>query len=121
MRIAIRWWESSVAEGDLVAGVFEGGGAKGILYEGALKAMVDRARPRWFLAVSGSSAGAITALLIAAGLRPDDIARNTKDALDTLERGGSPWGALRRLRSGRSYLSSERLNDWLQGVANCIS
>jgi len=39
VKAAVRWWESSVADGDLVAGVFEGGGAKGILYEGALKAM----------------------------------------------------------------------------------
>jgi hypothetical protein len=38
VKAAVRWWESSVADGDLVAGVFEGGGAKGILYEGALDA-----------------------------------------------------------------------------------
>lgn len=114
-KAAIRWWESSVADGDLVAGVFEGGGAKGILYEGALKAMVDRARPRWFQAVAGSSAGAITALLVAAGLRPEDIARQTKAGVDTLRPGGR-WAGLARLRSGRGYLSSAALADWLVQV-----
>lgn len=55
----------------LVNGVFMGGGAKSIAYAGALRAV--RERGIWFGSVAGSSAGAIAAALIAAGLDPDDL------------------------------------------------
>ncbi len=55
----------------LVNGVFKGGGAKGIGYAGALQAV--EARGMWFGAVAGTSAGAITAALIAAGYCADAI------------------------------------------------
>lgn len=58
----------SRGRGLLVLGVFEGGGAKGVLYVGALEAMAER--NLWFSAVAGSSAGAITAALIASGMGP---------------------------------------------------
>jgi NTE family protein len=48
-----------------IDGVFEGGGAKGTAYIGALNAL--RESGIWFKRVAGSSAGAITASLIAAG------------------------------------------------------
>ena len=115
MTTATRWWDASVSDGDLVAGVFEGGGAKGILYGGALKAMVDRPRPRWFRAVAGSSAGAITAVLVAAGLQPDEIDAETERAVDTL-RPGRRWTGLSRLRSGHGYLPADALEHWLRAV-----
>ena len=48
------WWlEQGITR--FVAGVFEGGGAKGLLYKDALEAMVeDRDRPCWFSAVAGA-------------------------------------------------------------------
>jgi predicted acylesterase/phospholipase RssA len=55
----------------LVNGVFMGGGAKSIAYLGALRATEERGL--WFGSVAGSSAGAITASLIAAGMRPGDM------------------------------------------------
>ena len=54
-------------------GVFEGGGAKGIAFVGAL-AFMERQGMR-FKRVAGTSAGAITAALIAAGYRAGDIER----------------------------------------------
>ena len=43
----------------LVAGVFEGGGAKGLLYRGAFEGMEEDGC--WFGAAAGAWAGAITA------------------------------------------------------------
>jgi predicted acylesterase/phospholipase RssA len=60
---AERWWLGREAR---INGIFKGGGAKGLMYAGAVQA-VDQ-RGEWFRAVAGASAGAITATLIAAGL-----------------------------------------------------
>src|SRR5688572_2558557 len=62
------WWAGK----ELHNGVFKGGGGKGILYAGALLEMVNQGR--WFSAVAGTSAGAITATLIAAGFTATEIA-----------------------------------------------
>lgn len=61
------WWHGMT----LYDGIFKGGGAKGILYVGALHELADDGR--WFRAVAGSSAGAITATLVAAGFTPDEV------------------------------------------------
>ena len=50
-----------------IDGVFEGGGAKGAAYVGALTNLQEKGA--WFRRVAGSSAGAITAALIAAGYK----------------------------------------------------
>jgi predicted acylesterase/phospholipase RssA len=109
------WWqEQGITR--FVAGVFEGGGAKGLLYRGALEAMVeDDERPCWFSAVAGASAGAITATLIAAGLEPVQVADEAAKALGTLRKPTLLSGSL-RLRNGASYLDQDSLADWLSGV-----
>jgi predicted acylesterase/phospholipase RssA len=109
------WWrEQGITR--FVAGVFEGGGAKGLLYEGALEAMVeDRDRPCWFSAVAGSSAGAITATLIAAGLEPVQVAHEAAEPLRALRKPTFLSG-LRRVRGGVSYLDQDSLLDWLREV-----
>jgi hypothetical protein len=93
-------------------GVFEGGGAKGIAYAGALLAM--RERQCWFLAVAGSSAGAITAALVAAGLEPEEIATATEDGINTVRCGF--WSGIANLRSGGGFFDSTRLRDWLDAI-----
>lgn len=75
------WWTGH----ELVNGVFKGGGARGVAYAGALRAVA--ARKRWFGSVAGASAGAITATLIAAGLGPDRIAAVSADGLASVKRG----------------------------------
>lgn len=51
-------------------GIFEGGGAKGLAHVGALKAIENRVQ---FIGVSGSSAGAIIAALVAVGYTADEL------------------------------------------------
>jgi predicted acylesterase/phospholipase RssA len=109
------WWlEQGITR--FVAGVFEGGGAKGLLYRGALEAMVeDDDRPCWFSAVAGASAGAITATLIAAGLQPKQVGYKAAKGLGALRKPTLLNGSL-RLRAGASYLDQDSLADWLHRV-----
>ena len=74
-------------------GVFEGGGAKGVAYSGALLAMAEK--KCWFRGVAGASAGAITAALVASGLSPegDEMERETESALKHVQTG--VWTGLR--------------------------
>lgn len=67
------------AASGLVNGVFEGGGAKALAFAGALRAVAERGI--WFGSVAGSSAGAINASLIAAGLDIDQLERVVPDVL----------------------------------------
>ncbi len=105
------WWhESGLTR--LVAGVFEGGGAKGLLYCAALEGMVDESC--WFGAAAGASVGAITATAIAAGLQPDDIGRETKLALRALRKSNPAYmNGLLRVRDGGGYLVQDLLAKWL--------
>ncbi len=87
--------------------VFKGGGAKGIAYAGALE--VCESAGVEFAAVAGSSAGAITATLIACGYSSGEIVGMMPAALRAI---GSPkLGAFAIAR--KSLLSSERLRIWV--------
>jgi predicted acylesterase/phospholipase RssA len=77
------WWRDSALVTDTWMGVFKGGGAAGVAYGGALEAVLEH--KRWFSAVAGSSAGAITATLIAAGLDPSEIKSLTPHLLDGVQ------------------------------------
>lgn len=59
------WNIKSAQPSRLVDGVFEGGGALGAAYIGALRALHDN--DIWFARVAGNSAGSITAAMIAVG------------------------------------------------------
>jgi Patatin-like phospholipase len=91
-----------------VLGTFKGGGAKGIAYVGALRAA--RSRGIWFDAVAGSSAGAITAALIAAGLSPSDLARVAPKALSEVKSRLLP-GVFSR---NGAWFDTEALASWLE-------
>lgn len=55
---------------ELIYGVFEGGGAKGVAYAGVLETLEEKGI--WFKGVAGTSAGAITAALIAVGYTAEE-------------------------------------------------
>ena len=98
------WWTGNV----LVNGVFKGGGARGLAYAGALRAVA--ARGRWFGSVAGASAGAITAALVAAGFTPDRIAAVSADGLASVKRG------ILRTVAGRSnaVFANDGLERWIE-------
>ncbi len=53
--------------------IFKGGGPKGIAYAGVLQALENRALLKSVKRVAGTSAGAITAVLIALGYSPEEV------------------------------------------------
>ena len=63
--------------------MFQGGGAKGVAYAGALAAV--EAKGQWFSAVAGASAGALTAALVAAGYRSKDLQAHTSRLLTSIQ------------------------------------
>src|SRR5436190_404218 len=91
------WWLDGERVDGYVSGVFEGGGAKGILYAGALEGLLRR--KLWFSAVAGSSAGAITAAMIAAGMMPSEIRGQRKAGLAAMAT-PTRWNGFRRIRWG---------------------
>jgi NTE family protein len=94
-----KWWAAKTAT---VNGVFKGGGAKGLLYAGALAAVEERGY--WFRATAGSSAGAITAALIAAGMTVEQLSAAVPEALSHVKRNyladvvGQPIVVTKKLR-----------------------
>jgi predicted acylesterase/phospholipase RssA len=110
---ATRWWLDPERVEGFVHGVFEGGGAKGLLYVGALEGVVRR--KLWFSAVAGSSAGAITAAMIAAGMRPGEMRAQMKDGLAVMALPRT-WNGLRRVRHGTGLLDQDAVRGWLHEV-----
>ena len=106
------WYGAPEAIEHFFCGVFEGGGAKGVAYAGALLAMAQQ--KCWFSAVAGASAGAITAALVASGLSPEDMGSATDEALKLVQTG--VWAGLRGLRSGAGYFQSDGLYTWLNAL-----
>src|SRR5438128_8645072 len=100
-RTAHCWYQQSGLVEHWFYGVFEGGGAKGVAYAGALSAMKEK--KCWFRGVAGASAGAITAALIAAGMEPDKIEEATGTALKEVQT--RLWAGLWRLREETGYFS----------------
>lgn len=107
------WWRDPTRVEGFVHGVFEGGGAKGVLYPGALEGMLRRRL--WFKAVAGSSAGAITASMIAAGMTPSEMRDEQSPGLTAMAR-PTRWSGYRRLRWGTGFLDHERILKWLTEV-----
>lgn len=106
-----RWWADEALVAHRIAGYFEGGGAKGVAYVGALDATLEL--QCWFGAVAGASAGAITAALIAAGLHPSEIRAETEAAFERLRR-VSTLAGLKQLRLQFGFLHNEGLREWLE-------
>jgi predicted acylesterase/phospholipase RssA len=100
-----RWW-AGIAQERQWDGVFKGGGAKGILYTGALEEFAKRGL--WFRAVAGSSAGAITAALVAAGMRPEVLQEKATEGLGLVK--FSPAGDL----FARPLFGMAKVRPWLE-------
>lgn len=107
-------------QGTVICGVFQGGGAKGAAYSGALAA-VEEANLR-FARVAGASAGALTAATIAAGCTADDIRTEVPKGLRALAEmlDGPNWRKYVRwaqsLRRTGAVFDTNKLETWLRGL-----
>lgn len=103
----------STDEADLV---LDGGGVRAIAFAGALEAAEEMGVERW-VDIVGSSAGALVAVLLAAGYRPPDISRLLLDTnhVDVFRwRAGGLMTRLGRSWSNSGTVSPKRLRAWLE-------
>jgi NTE family protein len=96
--------------------VFEGGGAKGVAYVGALEVLERRGHLAEVERVGGASAGAITAALLAAGHGPVGFEKvlGDLDADTVQDSSGLVVPELVRLVDRYGWYSGEALEDWLR-------
>lgn len=93
--------------------IMKGGGIKGLAYVGAIEELRKRYTFNWFV---GTSAGAITAVLLGAGYTPDELTslmgeKNFRDFFD------APWyRALYNLVVHHGCYSGDALTAWLDDL-----
>ncbi len=95
--------------------VFEGGGVKGIAYVGAMKVLEKEGILKNIKRVGGTSAGAINAVLFAAGYSNQETLHLLK-SLDFNEFKDDSWGILRdmkRLREEYGWYKGDFFRDWI--------
>jgi len=96
--------------------VFEGGGVKGIAYAGAIKVLEKKGVMPGVVRVAGTSAGAITAVLLALGASAKEIEQivggtNFRNFMD------DSWGAIRdvsRLTHDYGWFKGDAFSDWMK-------
>ncbi len=99
--------------------VFSGGGIKGLAFAGALVATEEAGYREWH-ELAGTSAGAITAMALAAGYDAALLSK-TLDAFDfgLIADYGSPihvLGAVRDLIFHESIVKGDELTNWIEGL-----
>lgn len=107
------WYQQPDAVSKTLNGVFEGGGAKGIAYTGALRTLKERGC--WFSSVAGASAGAITAVLVAAGFEPEQMEELAIKALSAVKPPAG-WHGIKYPLIGYPYFRKEGLRQWLKST-----
>lgn len=97
--------------------VFEGGGVKGIAYAGAIQALEEAKILPGITRVAGTSAGAITAALLALGAGSQDVASivggtDFKQFMDAGLLPANVW----RLVNDYGWYKGDAFSDWMRGI-----
>lgn len=95
--------------------VFEGGGVKGIAYGGAIEVLEQQGILGKVDRVAGTSAGAITAVLVALRYSPDEV-KSLLYNLDFSRFEDGRWGGLLRLLRRYGYYKG----DYYLGLMQCL-
>jgi len=96
--------------------VFEGGGVKGLAYAGALEVLESEGVLEDIVRVGGSSAGGITAGMLAVGMTPKEI-REVLDETDFKRFMDDDWGVVRdtaRLLREFGWHKGEAFKNWFR-------
>lgn len=98
--------------------VFEGAGIRGIAYAGVLRELEARQQLPNIRAVVGTSAGAITALMVALGYSADEVYSIIGDTrFQRFNQGGFPLvGGIVRMRNRYGWYRSKRFDHWLADI-----
>lgn len=98
--------------------VFEGGGAKGTVFVGALEEFEKRGKT--IRRLVGTSAGAITATLLAAGCKADDFLRFAKETVDGKPDGEPMFGTFMDIPEADSFKEKDIENSLTQRMFEAI-
>lgn len=98
--------------------VFEGGGAKGTVFVGALEEFEDRKLT--IRRLVGTSAGAITAALLAAGCKAKDFLRFAKETVDGKPDGEPMFGTFMDIPEAEVFTKSDIENSLTQRMFEAI-
>jgi len=96
--------------------VFEGGGVKGIAYAGAIKVLTEKDMLKQICRVGGTSAGAISAALLAVGADWQDI-REIVGGTDFRSFMDESWGLIRdvnRLVNDYGWFKGDAFSQWMK-------
>lgn len=98
--------------------VFEGGGVKGIAYAGAIQVLEQQGILPQITRVAGTSAGAITAMLLALGAGSADIAKivGGTDFRQFMDASLLPTSNIWRLISDYGWYKGDAFAGWIQGI-----
>lgn len=95
--------------------VFEGAGIKGLAYSGVLAELEQRGMMRQIERVGGTSAGAITAMMVAVGYDSEEIAEviaSTK--FQSFNDGGFPlFGGIFRMKNYYGWYKGKKFSNWV--------
>ena len=98
--------------------VFEGAGIKGLAYSGVLRVMEDNQQITKIKNVGGTSAGAITAMMIALGYQSQevyDIISET-DFQEFNDGGHALAGGVYRMIKEYGWYKGDKLKEWLENL-----
>ena len=98
--------------------VFEGAGIRGIAYSGAIKVLEEKNLLQNIERVGGTSAGAITALLLSLGYNADEITQLINSTSFKKFNDGNLlfFGGIHRLRRYYGWYRGRRFENWLDKV-----
>src|SRR5687768_17580418 len=97
--------------------VFEGGGIRGLAYPGALKVLEEKGIIKNVERVAGTSAGAITALMVSLGYNSreiDSIIYALK--IQQFKDGKNIVGKIRRIRKEYGVFKGDKFERWLSRI-----
>ncbi len=98
--------------------VFEGAGIRGIAYAGAIKSLEQKGKLQYIKRVGGTSAGAITALLLSLNYSANEIAAIVNSTPYKKFNDGKFFfiGGLVRLNKWYGWYKGKRFESWLKGL-----
>jgi NTE family protein len=96
--------------------VLEGGGIRGFAYVGAVEILDSAGILKNLERVAGTSAGAITATMIAVGYSPAEMSRLIENLPINQFNDGTITGGISRLRNYFGFYKGQRLSNWIEDL-----
>ncbi|WP_425420950.1 patatin-like phospholipase family protein [Phaeodactylibacter xiamenensis] len=112
--LATSLWSQS----DYENSVFEGAGIRGIAYSGVIKQLEEYGIVDDIRKIGGTSAGAITAMMLSIGYNSEEIYEIISETrFQKFNKGGvGVFGGIHRIKKRYGWYKSERFEKWLEEI-----